>query len=88
MMGKPDALDRIAQTLIAIVALFALANGTFMLFDPYGWYQAVPTVRFTGPPNQHFIRDIGLAYLASGAVLAFAAVHPAMRWLAAVGGNL
>jgi hypothetical protein len=88
MMGKPDTLDRIAQILVALIALFSLANGLFMLGDPYGWYQSVPTVRFTGPPNQHFIRDIGLAYLASGVVLCFAAVRLRKRWLAGVAGNL
>lgn len=87
-MGRPDTLDRIAQLLMAFATLFTLANGAFMLADPYGWYQTLPTVRFTGPPNQHFIRDIGLAYLASGAMLGFAAVRPTMRWLAAVAGNL
>jgi hypothetical protein len=88
MMGKPDTLDRIVQALIALVALFAMANGALMLADPFGWYQAVGTVRFTGPPNAHFIRDIGIAYAVSGIVLGFAAMRPAMRWLAAVAGNL
>lgn len=87
-MGKPDTLDRLAQTLIAFTALFSLANGAFMLVDPYGWYQALPTVKFTGPPNQHFIRDIGLAYLASGVMLGYAAFNPYMRWLAALAGSL
>lgn len=88
MTGRPDALDRAAQALIALAAAFALLNGGFMLADPFGWYQAVETVKFTGPANQHFIRDIGLAYLMSGVVLAFAAVRPPMRWLAAFAGNL
>ena len=87
-MGKPDALDRIAQLLVGLVALFALFNGGFMLWDPFGWYQAIGTVKFTGPPNQHFIRDIGLAYLASGAVLAFALPNLPTRWLAAAAGSL
>ncbi len=87
-MGKPDALDRIAQLLVGLVALFALFNGGFMLWDPFGWYQAIGTVKFTGPPNQHFIRDIGLAYLASGLVLAFALPNLATRWLAAFAGSL
>ena len=56
MLGKQDTLDRTVQALIALIALFALAFGTFMLWDPYVWYLAVPTVRFTGPPNSHFIR--------------------------------
>ena len=75
-MTKPDVLDRVAQILIALVAAFALFNGGFMLADPFGWYQTVGTVKFTGPPNQHFIRDIGLAFLASGLMLAYAARWP------------
>ncbi len=87
-MGKADFWDRIALALVAFAALFALANGAFMLWNPYGWYQAVPTVKFTGPPNQHFIRDIGLAYLACGTLLGFSAFNLRMRWLAAFAGSL
>lgn len=87
-MGKPDKFDRLAQLVVALVTLFALFNGAFMLWDPFGWYQAVSTVKFTGPPNQHFIRDIGLAYLASGALLAFALPNLPTRWLGAFAGSL
>ena len=87
-MGKPDILDRVAQLLIALIAIFALVFGAYMLWDPYGWYQLLPTVKFTGPANQHFIRDIGLAYFASGAMLGYAAFNPYMRWLAALAGSL
>ena len=88
MMGRPTWIDRIAQALIALVAIFSLANGLFMLWDPFGWYLAVGTVKSTGPANFHFIRDIGIAYLVSACVLAFAAINPRMRWLAAFAGNL
>ena len=88
MLGKPDILDRTVQFLIALIALFTLVFGTFMLWDPYGWYQAVPTVRFTGLPNPHFIRDIGLAYLLTATMLGYAAWYPQGRWLAAFTGNL
>ena len=87
-MGKPDTLDRIVQILIGLAMLFALGNGTFMLTDPFGWYQAVPTVKFTGPPNQHFIRDIGIAFICSGVMLAYALPYPQGRWLAAFAGSL
>ena len=87
-MGKPDTLDRVAQMLIALVALIALANGALMLWNPYGWYQAIPTVKFTGPPNAHFIRDIGLAYVGSGMLLAYAVRNLSGRWLAATAGGL
>ena len=88
MMGKPDVFDRVAQFLIAFVAIFALANSAFMLIDPINWYFAVPNVRFTGPPNLHFIRDIGAAYLGCGVMLAYAAFYPSGRWLAAFSGSL
>jgi hypothetical protein len=88
MTGKPDTVDRIIQALVGFAAVVAVANGAFMLVDPFGWYQAVGTVKFTGPPNAHFIRDIGIAYLCSALVLAFGMINPPMRWLALVAGNL
>jgi hypothetical protein len=87
-MGKPDTQDRLVQLLIGLAALVSLANGGFMLWDPFGWYQALPTVKFTGPPNQHFIRDIGLAYTTCAALLGFGAINPRMRWLAVFAGSL
>lgn len=86
MWGKPDALDRLAQVLVAVAALFALANGLFMLVSPLGWYDAVGTVRATGPANAHFIRDVGLAYLMAAMLLGYAALNLAMRWAAALAG--
>lgn len=81
-------LDRVAQGLIAIVAAFSLFNGGFMLVDPFGWYQTVATVKFTGPPNAHFMRDIGLAFVTSGLMLGFAAISLRERWIAAFAGSL
>ena len=88
MSGPYDTLDRIAQIIIALVALFALANGMFMLLAPLDWYYAVPTVPPTGPANTHFIADIGLAYLSAALMLAYAAKDPKMRWMAALAGIL
>jgi hypothetical protein len=87
-MGPPDALDRLAQALIGIVAVFYLLSAALMIADPLGWYQLVGTVKATGPANLHFIRDIGLAFGVSGVVLGFAFVRPGQRWLAVVAGNL
>ena len=88
MLGKFDALDRIVQLLLLIAAVVAIANGGFMLADPLAWYVFIPTVITTGPPNAHFIRDIGLAYAGSGLILLYAAGHPILRWRAAVVGGL
>lgn len=49
-----------------LLGLGFIANGLFMLIAPYDWYLAVPSVPDTGPPNRHFIGDIGGAYLATG----------------------
>jgi hypothetical protein len=87
-MGKPDALDRLVQIMIALAALFCLANGGFMLWNPHGWYQWLPTVQATGAFNQHFIRDIAVAYISCGIVLGYAARFPSGRWLAALAGML
>ena len=88
MSGPYDTLDRFAQLLVALAALFALANGLFMLLAPLDWYYAVPTVRATGPANTHFIADIGIAYLVCGIILAYALPRLKMRWLAALTGAL
>lgn len=87
-MGKPDAFDRLVQILIVLSALFSLVNGCFMVWDPNYWYQFLPTVQATGHFNEHFIRDIGLAYLSSGMMLGYAARYPFGRWLAALAGGL
>ena len=55
MWGKPDAYDRVAQVLVALAALFALANGGFMLADPFAWYDAV------GPVEQLAMARLGAA---------------------------
>lgn len=86
--GKFDKLDRLVQSLLLVAALTAIANSAFMLVRPLDWYVFIPTVVTTGPPNAHFIRDIGLAYLGCGLLLGYAAIHPPLRWRAALAGGL
>ncbi|TNE34164.1 MAG: hypothetical protein EP350_02450, partial [Alphaproteobacteria bacterium] len=62
MYGKPDSIDRLVQAMLALAALASIANGLFMLADPFGWYDFVDTVKATGPANPHFIKDIGIAF--------------------------
>lgn len=88
MPEKRDTLDRLVQLLLIAAAITTIANGAFMLVKPLDWYVFVPTVVTTGPPNSHFIRDIGLAYLGSGLILLYAAADPVRRWRAAMVGGL
>ena len=85
-MGRIDLGDRLAQALVGFAAVAALANGTFMLAAPFAWYDMISTVRATGPANGHFLRDIGIAYLVSGALLAYGAANLSLRWGAALAG--
>jgi hypothetical protein len=62
-----------------ILGLLAAANGLFMLFAPDTWYLIAPGVPDTGPFNQHFVRDIGCAFLVSGVSLAWFAVDVRAR---------
>lgn len=69
------------QWVAGLLGALALANGAYMLSSPQAWYHAVPGVVGTGPFNVHFVTDIGLAFLASGAGLALFAWRRA--WLLA-----
>src|SRR5450432_1447984 len=59
----------IIRLLLALIGLANIANGLFMLFAPDQWFASVPGVPV--PFNPHFVMDIGMAYIASGAGLAF-----------------
>ncbi|WP_185753231.1 hypothetical protein [Pseudomonas fluorescens] len=65
----------------AILGVAMAANGVFMLINPSLWYTAVPGVERTGLFNQHFIRDIGLLYVAIGAAFIGGSVSPIYRVL-------
>ena len=67
---KPT-LSTTAQLLRTLLAAGLGANGAAMLARPAAWYHAVPGVIYTGPLNLHFVRDIGAAYLAAAAGLAW-----------------
>jgi len=71
--------------LIAIGALYVL-NGLRMLATPEAWYESVPGVSHTGPFNEHFVRDIAFAYLASGAATWAAVRDGAHRAVSAAAG--
>ena len=66
-------MDRWSLILFVLGALH-LANAGWMLLAPESWYANLPAgVPDTGPLNVHFVRDIGCAFLASGAALVWAA---------------
>lgn len=70
------------KTLLILIGAYQSANGLFMLAAPALWYATVPGVTATGPANPHFIRDIGLAFIAAGAALFIGAVRRDRRCIA------
>jgi len=56
------------------------ANGVWMLIRPLDWYYTMPGVKGTGPPNLHFMRDIGCAYVVVCASLFWTAKKPRQAW--------
>lgn len=61
------------RILLVLLGVFHLANGLLMLAMPATWFQTVPGVAATGGFNHHFILDIGMAFIASGAFLVLGA---------------
>lgn len=56
-----------------ILSTYFLALGAVMLVSPMNWYELTPGVIQTGPFNMHFVMDIGLVFIASGALFAVGA---------------
>jgi uncharacterized protein YjeT (DUF2065 family) len=62
--GEQLMITRAAMLMLALVHIL---NGLWMLLAPMSWYAAIPGVAATEPLNHHFVADIGLAFIASGA---------------------
>lgn len=69
--------------LIGLGVLWIL-TGISIFADPMRFYEIVPGLKLMGPFNVHFIRDVGLAFVASGGALAWGA-HVSARRLAYAG---
>ena len=66
---------------LAVLAFPNVFTGLWALFAPRSWYDDFPGmdlgwVSAFGEYNEHFIQDIGAAYLGFGVLLALAAVRP------------
>lgn len=61
------------------LAIWHCINGLWMLAAPLSWYNSLPGVTESGPANLHFIRDIGLAFLAGSFGLLAASLNSSNR---------
>lgn len=70
----------IGFAVLLLAGLVSLGNAFWMLADPMHWYHDLPAgVPDFGAFNEHFVRDIGCAFLAIGTALLWAAWRPALR---------
>jgi len=76
----------IVRILLLLLGASHIVNGLFMLIAPADWYASVPGVTATGPFNPHFILDIGMAFVASGAGLMLGARRAASAAILACAG--
>ncbi len=66
--------------LLLALALISAGNASWMLIDPARWYSDLPAgVPDFGDYNEHFVRDIGCAFLTFALALGWAAFRPAVR---------
>jgi hypothetical protein len=72
-LARPGGMKRAISILLAITMG---GNAVVMLAAGPWWYGAVPGVTETGPFNQHFVKDIGAAYLVVGVAFAWLAARP------------
>ena len=78
--ARPGTGWMIAAPAVA-VGLLAAGNGVAMLVMPRTWFWSVDGVSLTGGYNAHFVRDIGMVYVLSGAAMFGGLARPAQRAL-------
>ena len=61
------------RLLLILLAAYHGLNGIAMLAAPATWYALTPGADHSGPLNTHFVRDIGLAFIAASVALSLAA---------------
>lgn len=57
--------------ILFMLAAYFFLTGLYLLFAPMHFYSNVPGVSSMGPFNLHFIRDVGLVFIASGGAIAY-----------------
>jgi hypothetical protein len=66
--------------LLALLAALSVVNGLWMLVAPTSWYHEVlEPVPGLDLITEHFVRDVGCAFVAFGAALGWAAASPRLR---------
>lgn len=62
-----------ARILLFILGISAILTGLFVFVLPQVFYDMTPGLDLMGPFSIHFIRDVGLAFMASGGAMLWGA---------------
>ena len=57
------------RMILLVLGGVSLGTGCFIFVAPRAFYELIPGLDLMGPFSVHFIRDVGLAFLASGGAL-------------------
>lgn len=60
---------------LIVLGAVTLLTGPYILFAPQTFYENTPGLSMMGPFSLHFIRDVGLAFFASGACVLTGAIR-------------
>jgi hypothetical protein len=63
MSGLLSSLLRLCghRVTVSVLGVGLLLNGLFMCIGPPLWWSLIPGIDESGPRNNHFVRDVGLA---------------------------
>jgi len=62
------------RIILFIIAAISILTGLYIFFAPQAFYDATPGLDLMGPFSVHFIKDVGLAFLASGGAMGWGAL--------------
>lgn len=70
---NPPMQRTFGRSLLIGIGLMWVATGVSIFADPHGFYDRTPGLAMMGPYSVHFIRDVGLAFVAAGVATAVGA---------------
>ena len=62
-----------SRIVLSVLGAVWFATGIYIILAPEAFYEATPGLSAMGPFNVHFIRDVGLVFLASGGAAVWSA---------------
>ncbi len=72
-----------SRAIVLLISLAWAAAGVVIFSLPQMFYDLTPGMKLIGPFNDHFIRDVGLAFFASGLCVMYGWISHKVDWIVA-----